>query len=147
MQNFGKVSDIKKRAMEEFIESNKSRKMVNATVHFIILLSLNLSFRIYSLIVSLFEHPCSKRRDPPKVSSPKAQKLCKKNKDELSHPPYLPPEEPRKMRSKDKSNCKNPPEKMCLKDGVARAVNVAKSVQAGAGKVDESVHAVVVSFS
>ena len=51
------------------------------------------------------------------------------------------------MRSKDKSNCKNPPEKMCLKDGVARAVNVAKSVQAGAGKVDESVHAVAVSFS
>ncbi len=68
----GRFSDIKKRAMEEFIESNNARKMVNATVHFIILLSLNLSFHIYSLIVSLFEHPCGKRRDPPKVSSPKA---------------------------------------------------------------------------
>jgi hypothetical protein len=68
----GRFSDIKKRAMEEFIESNKSRKMVNATVHFIILLSLNRSFHIYSLIVSLFEHPCGKRRDPPMVSSPKA---------------------------------------------------------------------------
>jgi hypothetical protein len=143
----GRFSDIKKRAMEEFIESNKSRKVVNATVHFIILLSLNQSFHIYSLIVSLFERPCGKRRDPPKVSSPKAQKLRKKKKDELSDHPYLPPEESRKMRSKDKSNRKNPSEEMCLEDGVAGAVNVAKSVQAGAGKVDESVHAVVVSFS
>jgi len=143
----GRFSDIKKRATEEFIESNKSRKMVNATVHFIILLSLKWSFHIYSLIVSLFEHPCGKRRDPPKVSSLKAQKLCKKKKDELSDPLYLPPEESRKMRSKDKSNRKNPPEEMCLEDGVAGAVNVAKSVQAGAGKVDESVHAVAVSFS
>ncbi len=116
-------------------------------MHFIILLSLNLSFYIYSLIVSLFERPCSKRRDPPKVSSPKAQKIRKKKKDELSDLPYLPPEEPHKMRSKDKSNSKNPSEEMCLEDGVAGAVNVAKSVQAGAGKVDESVHAVAVSFS
>ncbi len=143
----GRFSDIKKGATEEFIKSNKSRKMVNATVHFIILLSLNRSFHIYSLIVSLFECPCSKRRDPPKVSSPKAQKLCKKKKDESSDPPYLPPEESRKMRSKDKSNHKNPPDKMCLEDGVAGAVNVAKSVQAGAGKVDESVHAVAICFS
>jgi hypothetical protein len=67
--------------------------------------------------------------------------------DELSDPPYLPPEASRKMRSKDKSNHKNPPEEICLEDGVAGAVNVAKSVQAGAGKVDESVHAVAVSFS
>jgi hypothetical protein len=106
----GRFSNIKKRAMEEYIESNKSRKMVNATVHFIILLSLNLSFDIYSLIVSLFECPYGKRRDPPKVSSPKAQKLRKKKKDELSDPPYLPPEEPREMRSKDKLN-----HKICLK--------------------------------
>ena len=42
----GRFSEIKKRAMEEYIESNKSRKMVNATVYFIILLSLNLSFHI-----------------------------------------------------------------------------------------------------
>ncbi len=82
-----------------------------------------------------------------KVSLLKAQKLRKKIKDELSDPPYLPPEESRKMRSKDKSNRKNPPEEMCLEDGVAGAVNVSKSVQAGAGKVDESVHAVAVSFS
>jgi hypothetical protein len=66
----GRFTDIKKRSTEEFIVSNKSRKMVNATVHFIILLSLNRSFHIYSLIVSLFERPCGKRRDPPKVSSP-----------------------------------------------------------------------------
>jgi hypothetical protein len=79
------------------------------------------------------------------VSSPKAQKLNKKKKDELSDPPHLPPS--RKMRSKDKSNCKNPPEEMCLGDGVTGADNVAKLVQAGAGKVDESVHAVVVRFS
>ena len=143
----GRFSDIKKRATEEFIESNKSRKMVNATVHFIILLSLNWSFHIYSLIVSLFEHPCGKRRDPPKVSSLKAQKLRKKMKDELSDPLYLPPEESGKMRSKDKSKHKNPPEEMCLEDGVAGAFNVAKSVQAGAGEVDESVDAVAVSFS
>ena len=41
-----RFSDIKERATEEYIESNKSRKMVNATVYFIILLSLNLSFHI-----------------------------------------------------------------------------------------------------
>jgi hypothetical protein len=81
------------------------------------------------------------------VSSPKAQKLHKKKKLELSDPPYLPPEEPRKMRSNNKSNCKNPPEEMPLEDGVAGAVNVAKSVQAGVGKVAESVHKVAVSFS
>ncbi len=143
----GRFSDINKRAAEEFIEYNKSRKTVNTTVHFIILLSLNRSFHIYSLIVSLFERPCGKRRDLSKVSSPKAQKLRKKKKDEFSDPPYSPPEESRKMRSKDKSNRKNPPKEMCLEDGVAGAVNVAKSVQAGAGKVDESVHTVAVSFS
>jgi hypothetical protein len=31
----GKFSDIKKRAMEEFIASNQSKKMVNLNVHFI----------------------------------------------------------------------------------------------------------------
>ncbi len=40
----GLFSKIEKRATEEYIESNKSRKMVNATVYFIISLSLNLSF-------------------------------------------------------------------------------------------------------
>ncbi len=42
----GRFSEIEKRATEEYIESNKSRKMVNATVYFIILLSLNMSFHI-----------------------------------------------------------------------------------------------------
>jgi hypothetical protein len=51
------------------------------------------------------------------------------------------------MRSNDKLNRKNPPEEMRLEDGVAGAVNVAKSVQAGAGKVAESVHEVAISFS
>ncbi len=36
---------------------------------------------------------------------------------------------------------------MRLEEGVAGACNVAKSVQAGAGKVSESVHDVAVSFS
>ena len=80
------------------------------------------------------------------MSSPKAQKLRKKKKLELSDPPYLPPEEAHKMRSNDKSNCKNPPEEMSLEEGVAGAGNVAKSVQAGAGKVSESVHEAAVSF-
>jgi hypothetical protein len=80
------------------------------------------------------------------VSSLKAQKLRKRKKLELSDPPYLPPEEAHKMRSNDKSNQKNPPEEMRLEEGVAGAVDVAKSVQAGAGKVSESVHEVAVSF-
>jgi hypothetical protein len=42
----GRFSKIKKRAMEEYIESKKSRKMVNATVYFIILMSFNLSFHM-----------------------------------------------------------------------------------------------------
>ncbi len=42
----GWFSKIEKRATEEYIESNNSRKMVNATVYLIILLSLNLSFHI-----------------------------------------------------------------------------------------------------
>ncbi len=80
------------------------------------------------------------------MSSPKAQKLRKKKMLELSDPPYVPPEEAHKMRSNDKSNRKNPPEEMCLEEGVAGAGNVAKSVQAGAGKVSESVHDIAVSF-
>jgi hypothetical protein len=50
------------------------------------------------------------------------------------------------MRSNDKLNCKNPPEEMLLEDGVAGAVNVAKSLQTGAGKVAESVHEVAASL-
>jgi hypothetical protein len=82
------------------------------------------------LFVSSFEHyTClaGKRKDPPKVSSPEAKKLCKKKKkEELSDPPYLPPEEVHKMRSKNKSNCKKTPEEMGLEDGVVGAVNVAE---------------------
>ncbi len=81
------------------------------------------------------------------MSSPKAQKLHKKKKLELSDPPYLPPEEAHKMRSNDKSNRKNPPKEMHSEEGVAGAGNVVKSVLAGVGKVSESVHEVAVSFS
>ena len=42
----GWFSEIEKKATEEYIESNESRKMVKATVYLIILLSLNLSFHI-----------------------------------------------------------------------------------------------------
>ncbi len=60
------------------------------------------------------------------MSSPEAKKLCKKKKEELFNTPYVPPEEVRKTRSKNKSNCKKPPEEMGLEDGVVRAVNVAE---------------------
>ncbi len=52
--------------------------------------------------------------------------MCKKKKDELSDPPYVPPEEVRKMIRKNKSNCNKPPEEMCLEDGVDGAVHVAE---------------------
>jgi hypothetical protein len=48
------------------------------------------------LFVSLFERytcPVGKRKDPQKVSSLEAKKLCKKKKEELSDPPYVPPKE------------------------------------------------------
>jgi hypothetical protein len=57
------------------------------------------------LFVFLFEcytHPVDKRRDPPKASSPEAKKLCKKKKEELSDPPYVPPDKVHKTRSKNK---------------------------------------------
>ncbi len=47
-------------------------------------------------------------------------------KEELSDPPYVPPEELHKTRSKNKSNRKKPPEAMGLEDGVVGAVNVAE---------------------
>ncbi len=81
------------------------------------------------MFVSLFEHytrPVGKRKDPPKVSSPKAKKLLKKKKEDLSDPPYVPPEEVRKTRSKKKTNHEKPPEEMGPEDGVAGAVNVAE---------------------
>ncbi len=58
--------------------------------------------------------------------SPEAKKLHKKKKEELSDPPYVPPEEVTKTRSKNKSNCKKLPEEMVLEDGVVGAVNVAE---------------------
>jgi hypothetical protein len=70
------------------------------------------------------------------VSSPEAKKLCKKKKEELSDPPYVPPEEIRKTIRKNKSNCKKTPEEMCLEDGVVGAVHVA-----------EEEHVIVVSHS
>ncbi len=81
------------------------------------------------MFISLFEHytrPVDKRRDPQKVSSPEAKTLCKKKEKDLSDPPYVPPEEERKTRSKNKSNCKKTPEEMGLEDGVVGAVNVAE---------------------
>jgi hypothetical protein len=60
------------------------------------------------------------------VFSPEAKKPRKNKKEELSDPPYVPPEEVRKLRSKNKSNCKKPPEEMGVEDGVVGAVNVAE---------------------
>jgi hypothetical protein len=52
--------------------------------------------------------------------------LHRREKEELSDPPYVPPEEVHKMRSKNQSNCKKTPEEMGLEDGVVGAVNVAE---------------------
>ncbi len=60
------------------------------------------------------------------MSSPEAIKLCKKKKEELSDPPYVPPEEVHNMRSKKKSNRKKTPEELGLEDGVVGAVNDAE---------------------
>ncbi len=60
------------------------------------------------------------------MSSPKAKKLCKKKKEELSDPPCVPPEEEPKTRSKNQSNQKNPPQEMGTEDGVVGQVNVAE---------------------
>ena len=63
------------------------------------------------MFVFLFEHykrTVGKRKDSPKVSSPEATKLDKKKKEELSDPPYVPPEEVCKMISKNESNHKKP---------------------------------------
>ncbi len=70
------------------------------------------------------------------MSSLEAKKQRKKKNDELSDPPYVPPEVVHKTRSKNKSNRKKTPEEMCLEDGVVGAVNVA-----------EEEHVVVVSCS
>ncbi len=81
------------------------------------------------MFVSLFEyytHPVGKKRDPSKASSPEAKKQRKKKKDELSDPPYVPPEEVCKTIRKNKSNFKKTPEEMCLEDGVVGAVHVAE---------------------
>jgi hypothetical protein len=54
-------------------------------------------------------------RDPPKASSPEAKKLPKKKKEELSDPPYVPPEEVCKTIRKNKSNCKKHLKKCVLR--------------------------------
>ncbi len=71
-----------------------------------------------------------------KASYPEAKKLSKKKKEELSDPPYVPPEEVYKTIRKNKSNRKKTPEEMCLEDGVVGSVHVA-----------EEEHVVVVSCS
>ncbi len=62
------------------------------------------------------------------MSSQEAIKLCKKKKQELSDPPYVPPEEVLNTRSKKKSNHsgKKTPEEMDGEDGVVGAVDDAK---------------------
>jgi hypothetical protein len=60
------------------------------------------------------------------VSSPKAKRLRKKKKEELSDPPYVPPDKEHKTKSKNQSNQKNPPEEMGIEDGVVGQVNVAE---------------------
>jgi hypothetical protein len=70
------------------------------------------------MFVSLFEcytHLVGNRRDPPKVSSPKAKKLCKKKKEELSDPPYVPPEEVQKTIRKINKIAKNHLKKCVLR--------------------------------
>ncbi len=56
----------------------------------------------------------------------KANKLRKKKKEELSDPPYVPPEQEHKTRSKNQSNRKNPPEEMGIEDCVVGQVDVAE---------------------
>ena len=62
--------------------------------------------------------------------------MLKKKKEDLSDPPYVPLEEVCKIRSKNKSNCKKPPEESGLEDGVVGSVSVA-----------EEEHGVVVSHT
>ncbi len=60
------------------------------------------------------------------MSSPEAIKLCKKKKEELSDPPYVPSEEVCNTWSKKKSNRKKTPEELGLEDGVVGAVDDAE---------------------
>jgi hypothetical protein len=81
-----------------------------------------------SLSYKPYKHPVVKRKDPPKVSSQESIKLCKKKKEELSNPPYVPPEEVRNTRSKKKSNRsgKKSVEEMGKEDGMVGAVDDAE---------------------
>ncbi len=76
-----------------------------------------------SLSYKPYKRPVGKRKDPQEVSSQEAIKLRKKNKEDLSDPLYVPPEEVRSTRTKKKSNCKKTLEELGVKDGVVGAVN------------------------
>ncbi len=67
-----------------------------------------------------------KRKDPPRESSQEAIHLSKKKKEDLSDPPYVPPEEVRNTKSKKKSNCNKPTEELGVEDGVVGAVDDSK---------------------
>ncbi len=60
------------------------------------------------------------------MSLQEAIKLCKKKKEDLSDPLYVPPEEVRNMRSKKKSNRKKTPEALGVEDGMVGAVDDAE---------------------
>jgi hypothetical protein len=81
-----------------------------------------------SLYYKPYKCPVGKRKDPPKVSSQEAIKLRKKKKEELSDPPYVPPEEVCNTRSKEISNHsgKKSLEELGKEDGVVGAVDDAE---------------------
>jgi hypothetical protein len=77
-------------------------------MHFIIDSHLTRQFTYtpcFSLSYKPSKHPVRKRKDPPKVCSQEAIKLCKKKKEELSDPPYVPPEDV--CITKSKNNLKH----------------------------------------
>ncbi len=67
------------------------------------------------------------------MSSQEATKLHKKKKEELSDPPYVPPEKVRNTRSKENSkhSGKKSTEELGEEDGVVGAGNDAKQEQEG----------------
>jgi hypothetical protein len=72
-----------------------------------------------------YKCPVGKRKDPSKVSSQEAIKLCKKKNEGLSDLPYVPPKEVRNTRSKKKSNRSDRKslEEKGKEDGVVGAVD------------------------
>jgi hypothetical protein len=81
------------------------------------------------LFVSLFEHytrPVGKKKRSSKSVFTGGKKLRKKQKEELSDPPYVFSQEVCKTRSKNKSNHKKTPKEMGLEDDVVGSVHVAE---------------------